>query len=63
MVNKIQNHNSPALNTRQARPEKSTYEKVAENFEAQFIQHMLGEMRKTVPSSDSGAALDFYNSI
>ncbi len=64
--NKIQireNNLDGRTRSRKAAPQ-DPYEKIAENYEAQFIQHMLKEMRKTVSKSDpEGAAMNYYNSI
>ena len=39
------------------------YEEVAESYEAQFLQHMLGEMKKSVPQEEEDStAMSFYNS-
>lgn len=40
------------------------YEEIAEGMEANFTQHLLQEMKKTVPKdSPDSAPMDYYNSL
>jgi Rod binding domain-containing protein len=40
------------------------YEDIAEGMEATFTQHMLAEMRKSVPKEGADTpAMDYYNSL
>lgn len=50
----------PPQNTNPVKP----YEEIAEGMETSFTQHMLAEMRKTVPKeSPDTPAMDYYNSL
>ncbi len=40
------------------------YEQIAEGMETTFTQHMLAEMRKTIPKEGQDSpAMDYYNSL
>ena len=61
--------NKPILNQAQARKkaihdQRKPYEKVAEGMEAQFISHMLTELKKTAPSATAESqAQKIYSSL
>jgi Rod binding domain-containing protein len=52
--------NKPTQTNSPLRP----YEEIAEGMEANFTQHLLQEMKKTVPKDNPDSApMDYYNSL
>lgn len=50
----------PAQRTNPVKP----YEDIAEGMEANFTEHMLREMRKTIPKeTPDSSAMEYYNSL
>lgn len=67
MSNKIQPQiHAPQLNKTYSKFKNvpKEYLAVAEGMESQFIEHMVGEMRKSVkPTTPESSATQFYNSL
>ena len=54
--------NNVSANSRKSLDE--SFEKIADSFESQFIEQMLTEMQKTIPSNEEkSAAMEYYNSL
>jgi Rod binding domain-containing protein len=52
-----------ALSTQRTNPVKA-YEDLAESMEANFTEHLLKEMKKTVPKeTPDSPSMDYYNSL